>query len=83
MNVQRPGILNDGENFTEERVDDVLHKYLKDVKEGLVQAKNWPSFVSAYVVSKAAKHIHGFWPRNTGPSASMLFVLASLKLIST
>lgn len=48
------GILNDPENLTEEKIDEVLNKYLKDFKEGLAQDENWPPLMSAYVVSKAA-----------------------------
>jgi len=46
-------VLSDAENLTEERVDDVLSEFLKDFKEGTLQAKSWPSFLSAYTVSKA------------------------------
>ena len=47
-------VLSDAENLTEERVDEVLNQFLKDFKEGLLEAKSWPSNVSAYTVSKAA-----------------------------
>ncbi|GKU96897.1 hypothetical protein SLEP1_g10078 [Rubroshorea leprosula] len=47
-------ILSDAENFTEERVDEVLNKYLKDFKEGSLKAQGWPAFMSAYKLSKAA-----------------------------
>lgn len=46
--------LSDAENLTEERVDQILDQFLKDFKEGLVEAKSWPPVVSAYTVSKAA-----------------------------
>ncbi|KAL1809344.1 hypothetical protein ACET3Z_026334 [Daucus carota] len=52
------GILNDEPNLTEARVDEVLNQYLKDYKEGSVQEKSWPHFMSAYVVSKAAMNAY-------------------------
>ncbi|KAJ7962342.1 (+)-neomenthol dehydrogenase [Quillaja saponaria] len=33
------GVLSDGENLTEERVDEVLEKLLKVFKEGLLETK--------------------------------------------
>ena len=47
-------MLNDPETLTEEKVDEVLNKFLKDFKEGSigsVGSKGWPV---AYIVSKAA-----------------------------
>lgn len=52
------GILRDVDNLTEERVDEVINKYVKDFKEGLVQAENWPPSMSAYTVSKAAMNAY-------------------------
>ncbi|WRX08856.1 Short-chain dehydrogenase/reductase SDR - like 2 [Theobroma cacao] len=51
-------ILSDAENLTEEKVDEVLSEYLKDLKEGSLQAKGWPAFMSAYVLSKAAMNAY-------------------------
>ncbi|KAF5744357.1 hypothetical protein HS088_TW08G00960 [Tripterygium wilfordii] len=48
------GVLRDADNLTEERIDEVLHQFLKDYKEGSVESKGWPSFGSAYILSKAA-----------------------------
>lgn len=48
------GILCDVDNLTEDKVEEVINEFLKDFKEGSVHAKNWPNFMSAYVVSKAA-----------------------------
>ncbi|KAF5744356.1 (+)-neomenthol dehydrogenase-like [Tripterygium wilfordii] len=48
------GVLSDADNLTEERIDEVLHQFLKDYKEGSVESKGWPSFGSAYILSKAA-----------------------------
>ncbi|PWA85458.1 NAD(P)-binding Rossmann-fold superfamily protein [Artemisia annua] len=52
------GILSDFENLTEERVDEVLNEYSNDFKEGLLEAKGWPTTLSAYVLSKAAMNAH-------------------------
>lgn len=46
--------LNDVENLTKERIDQVLNEYLKDIKEGSAEAKGWPSYWGVYCVSKAA-----------------------------
>ncbi|KAJ8565381.1 hypothetical protein K7X08_007957 [Anisodus acutangulus] len=48
------GVLNDSENLTEDKVDEVWNAFLKDFKEGLLENKNWPPFLSAYILSKAA-----------------------------
>ncbi|XP_028122855.1 (+)-neomenthol dehydrogenase-like isoform X2 [Camellia sinensis] len=47
------GVLNDVESLTEERVEEVLNEFLKDFKEGALETKGWPTFWSAYTVSKA------------------------------
>lgn len=52
------GVLSDADNLTEERVDDVLSEFLKDFKEGALQAKGWPQFLSTYTVSKAATNAY-------------------------
>ncbi|CAK9180057.1 unnamed protein product [Ilex paraguariensis] len=52
------GILSDAESLTEEKVDEVLNEFLKDFKEGSLQAKSWPSFASAYTVSKAVMNAY-------------------------
>ncbi|GLT60684.1 hypothetical protein SLA2020_334400 [Shorea laevis] len=51
-------ILSDAENLTEERVDEVLNKYLKDFKEGSLEAQGWPAFMSAYTLSKATMNAY-------------------------
>ncbi|KOM37137.1 hypothetical protein LR48_Vigan03g051800 [Vigna angularis] len=48
------GVLNDAENLTEEKIDEVLREFIKDFKEDSLETKGWPTFVSAYIVSKAA-----------------------------
>lgn len=47
-------ILNDIQNLTEERIDQVVNEFLKDFKEGSHGAKGWPSYWGPYCVSKAA-----------------------------
>ncbi|GLT50275.1 hypothetical protein SLA2020_237710 [Shorea laevis] len=51
-------ILNDAENLTEERVDEVVNKYLKDCKEGSLEAGGWPDSTIAYCTSKAAMNAY-------------------------
>ncbi|KAJ1392615.1 Short-chain dehydrogenase/reductase SDR [Sesbania bispinosa] len=47
-------VLDDTENLTEELIDEVLKEYLKDLKQGSLEHKGWPTFLSSYMVSKAA-----------------------------
>ena len=47
------GVLIDVESLTEERLDEVLSEFLKDFKEGSLEAKGWPAYASAYIVSEA------------------------------
>lgn len=51
-------VLNDPENVTEERVDEVLSKFLKDFREGSLENKGWPTSLSAYKLSKAAMNAY-------------------------
>ncbi|XP_073024537.1 LOW QUALITY PROTEIN: (+)-neomenthol dehydrogenase-like [Primulina eburnea] len=48
------GVLNNAENPTEERIDLVLGEFLKSLEEGTLEAKGWPQFLGAYILSKAA-----------------------------
>jgi len=48
------GVFDDAENLTEDRIDEVLKEFTKDFKEGSLGNKGWPTFLSAYMVSKAA-----------------------------
>nr|XP_009602878.1 (+)-neomenthol dehydrogenase-like [Nicotiana tomentosiformis]XP_016504578.1 PREDICTED: (+)-neomenthol dehydrogenase-like [Nicotiana tabacum] len=48
------GMLSDAKSLTEERVDEVLNEFLKDFKEKSIEAKGWPTYFSAYKVSKAS-----------------------------
>ncbi|KAI3842691.1 hypothetical protein MKW98_015358, partial [Papaver atlanticum] len=46
-------ILGDVDELTEKRIDMVLHTLLKDFKENLIETKGWPTFGTAYIISKA------------------------------
>ncbi|XP_043705112.1 (+)-neomenthol dehydrogenase-like [Telopea speciosissima] len=46
--------LDNIEDLTEERLDELLQWYLKDLKEDMLEANGWPLTLSAYKVSKAA-----------------------------
>ncbi|KAF8017159.1 hypothetical protein BT93_H2372 [Corymbia citriodora subsp. variegata] len=48
------GMLTDAKSLTEERIDEVLNQFLRDFKEGSLQTKGWPTFLSANTMSKAA-----------------------------
>ncbi|KAJ1426870.1 Short-chain dehydrogenase/reductase SDR [Sesbania bispinosa] len=52
------GVFDDAENLTEERIDEVLKEFIKDFKESSLENKGWPTFISAYRVSKAAMNSH-------------------------
>lgn len=47
-------VFSDIENLTKEKIDEVLKEFEKDYKEGLLEIKGWPTFASAYTLSKAA-----------------------------
>ncbi|KAJ8568338.1 hypothetical protein K7X08_027871 [Anisodus acutangulus] len=51
-------ILNDSEDLTEDKVDEVLNNFLKDFKEGLLETNNWPLITSAYILSKASTNAY-------------------------
>nr|XP_016443920.1 PREDICTED: (+)-neomenthol dehydrogenase-like [Nicotiana tabacum] len=48
------GMLSDAKSLREERVDEVLNEFIKDFKEKSIEAKGWPTYFSAYKVSKAS-----------------------------
>ncbi|GLT62603.1 hypothetical protein SLA2020_352250 [Shorea laevis] len=62
------GVLGDAERLTEERVDEVLSEYQKDFKEGSLETKGWPTYISAYIVSKAALNAYTRIVANKYPS---------------
>ncbi|XP_028068934.1 (+)-neomenthol dehydrogenase-like [Camellia sinensis] len=47
-------VLSEGDEHAEEKVDEVVNQFLKDVKEDMLETKGWPINLSTYVVSKAA-----------------------------
>ena len=55
INEWAKGVLSDADNITEEKIDEVLNKYLKDFKEG---SKDWSFNMSAYILSKAAMNAY-------------------------
>ncbi|XP_006583333.2 (+)-neomenthol dehydrogenase isoform X1 [Glycine max] len=52
------GVFNDVDNLTAEIVDEILNKFLRDFKEGSLESKGWPKYLSAYIVSKAAMNAY-------------------------
>lgn len=48
------GVLSDIKSLTKEKIEEVIEEFLKDFKEGSLKMKGWPTFASAYIVSKAA-----------------------------
>ncbi|KAK3141966.1 hypothetical protein QOZ80_4BG0340430 [Eleusine coracana subsp. coracana] len=50
--------LNDVENLTEERLDEVLARFLKDFEVGAVESQGWPVGFSAYKVATAAMNAY-------------------------
>ncbi|KAF9687799.1 hypothetical protein SADUNF_Sadunf02G0130700 [Salix dunnii] len=48
------GLLDDVENLNEDRIEEVVNEFLKDFKDDLLASKGWPTYLSAYIVSKAA-----------------------------
>nr|GMC84839.1 (+)-neomenthol dehydrogenase-like isoform X2 [Ipomoea batatas] len=51
------GVLNNVES-PPEKLDEVVNKFLEDLKNGSSKEKEWPPRMSAYVVSKAAMNAH-------------------------
>ncbi|PWA85457.1 Glucose/ribitol dehydrogenase [Artemisia annua] len=58
INEWARNILNDTKALNEERIDEVLEVFLKDMKEDSLETKSWPSFLSAYTLSKAAMNAY-------------------------
>ncbi|KAK3434396.1 hypothetical protein EUGRSUZ_D01880, partial [Eucalyptus grandis] len=46
--------LNDIDSLAEEKVDSLVARFLKDMKENAVETGGWPILLSAYIVSKVA-----------------------------
>ncbi|XP_023730776.1 (+)-neomenthol dehydrogenase [Lactuca sativa] len=54
INEWASNILNDIKVLSEERIDKIFEIFLKDLKENSLETKMWPTFLSAYTISKAA-----------------------------
>ncbi|KAI7989685.1 Short-chain dehydrogenase/reductase 2b [Camellia lanceoleosa] len=54
LNEKAKKELSDTDNLTEEKVEEVLKRYLEDLKEDLLETKGWPVNFSAYIMSKVA-----------------------------
>ncbi|CAL5382896.1 unnamed protein product [Camellia sinensis] len=52
------GVLSDAENLTEHKVDEILTDFMKDFKEDQLESKNWPTYLSAYILSKASMNAY-------------------------
>ncbi|KAJ9188362.1 hypothetical protein P3X46_003726 [Hevea brasiliensis] len=52
------GVLSDADRLSEDRIDEILSKFLRDFKEDSLETKGWPTFLSAYIISKAAMNAH-------------------------
>lgn len=48
------GILNNPDELSEPKIDQLLNEFLEDFKEGSLESKGWPQATGAYIVSKAA-----------------------------
>ncbi|XP_060671932.1 (+)-neomenthol dehydrogenase-like [Ziziphus jujuba] len=62
------GVLCNAENLTEDRIDEVLGEFLKDLKEGSLESKKWPTFLPAYILSKAVMNAYTRILANKHPS---------------
>ncbi|XP_065864692.1 (+)-neomenthol dehydrogenase-like [Euphorbia lathyris] len=47
-------VLQDDDSLSDEKIDEVLTKYLEDFKEGSLESKGWPADLSSYKLSKAS-----------------------------
>uniref|UniRef100_A0A7N0UER1 (+)-neomenthol dehydrogenase-like n=1 Tax=Kalanchoe fedtschenkoi TaxID=63787 RepID=A0A7N0UER1_KALFE len=54
QNEWAKGVFGNAECITEEKVEQVLKKFLQDFKDGLLEANGWPTEMSAYKLSKVA-----------------------------
>ena len=61
-------VLSEAESLTEERLDEVLREFLKDFKDGSLESKGWPTFMSSYSLSKQAMNAYTRILANKYPS---------------
>ena len=50
--------LNDVDNLTQGRLDELLEKFIKDFEAGSLEMHGWPTKFSAYKVAKAAMNAY-------------------------
>ncbi|KAG8044482.1 hypothetical protein GUJ93_ZPchr0497g7031 [Zizania palustris] len=50
--------LDDVDNLTEEWLDELLDKFLKDFKAGMLEAHGWPTTFAAYKMAKVAMNAY-------------------------
>ncbi|KAI3463594.1 hypothetical protein Pfo_020257 [Paulownia fortunei] len=62
------GVLSNEESLTEEKVDEVVQEFLKNFKEGSLEANHWPAHLPAYKVSKAALNAYTRFTAKKYPS---------------
>ena len=48
------GVFGDIKSLTNEKLGEVLREFLKDFREGTLETKNWPTFLSGYTMAKTA-----------------------------
>ncbi|CAM8929246.1 unnamed protein product [Rhodiola kirilowii] len=58
QNEWAKGILTDAESLTEEKVEEVLAKFLQDFQGDLLESNGWPTDISAYSLSKVAMNAY-------------------------
>ncbi|KAI3985347.1 hypothetical protein MKX01_033661 [Papaver californicum] len=51
-------VLSDVDSLTEERIDELVKTFLNDLNEGCLEAKGWPTLLSAYTISKASVNVY-------------------------
>ncbi|KAL2625723.1 hypothetical protein AAZX31_07G070800 [Glycine max] len=51
-------VFSDANIITEEKVDEILKKFLRDFQEGSLESNGWPRHLGAYIVSKAAMNAY-------------------------
>ncbi|KAG8480620.1 hypothetical protein CXB51_024778 [Gossypium anomalum] len=59
---------------TDKKLNDLITEYLKNFKEGLHRSKGWPTFISAYTVSKVALNAYTRILANKYPDICINFV---------
>ncbi|KAM0824838.1 hypothetical protein ACQ4PT_046174 [Festuca glaucescens] len=50
--------LNDIDNLTEQRLDELLDKFLEDFEAGTSEAQGWPTIIAAYKMAKATMNAY-------------------------